>query len=240
MRALVERSHRDGELLRARDLTADVTGEEDRRALHVRAVHGTWGVALGFELEPVGGARAVAVGPGFGYDCRGREIASAERTLAPAPTLDRPADLVISADCGIRLAWREPGHACADELVLARGQFKDGRVLELDKSVRHSCRSRRFRLAGGVVEKRVAAKVTISTAPGSFRSTPYYFATLESNIDAAATLEIDNETASSFRLSFRAPAEQIKQADKKKLKVRVHWVGVEPVPRCEFGPEENR
>src|SRR4051812_4682246 len=143
---------------------AAVDADAARRALHVRAVHGTWGVALGFELALADGGQAVAVGPGFGYDCRGREIASAELLQTRLPSLGEPADLVISAECGGRLRWREPGRGCDDELVLARAQFKDGHVVELDDSVRRWCRARRFRMAAGVVEKQLAAKMTISTA----------------------------------------------------------------------------
>ncbi len=240
MRSLVELRHEDGELLRARDLEAEVTGEADRRALHVRAVHGTWGVALGFALDPADNGLAVTVGPGFGYDCRGREVASANSVLVPLPSLDEPADLVASTDRKTRFHWRAPGRACEDELVLGRATFDDGRVVRLDESVRRGARSRRFRLAAGVVEKQVAAKITISTAAGGFRATPYYFATLESAAGLAATLEIDDEKATSFRLSFRAPTVKTGAAGRKKPRVRVHWVGAEPLPRGELDPEEDR
>ena len=97
-----------------------MAAEAARRALHVRAVHGTWGVALGFALEPTYSDHAVAVGPGFGYDCRGQAVASAERVIVPVPSTDDPADLVISqGECGLQVDWREPGRACDDEIVLA-------------------------------------------------------------------------------------------------------------------------
>jgi hypothetical protein len=240
VKPLVALRHAEGELLRARDLEAAVAGEAARRALHVRAVHGTWGVALGFALEPEDGGRAVAVGPGFGYDCRGREIASAERLLVPLSSRQDSADLVVWDRCGIRLGWREPGRACEDELLLARGRFEAGRAVALDESVRRWCRSRRFRLAAGIVEKQFAAKLNVSTAAGGFRTAPHYFATLATEARVGVTLEIDNETATSFRLSLRGPTGQIAAANRDKLTARVHWVGVERLPRCGIDPEEDR
>jgi hypothetical protein len=233
VRPLVELRHHDGELLRARDLAAEVTAEAARRALHVRAVHGTWGVALGFAIKPTNGDHAIAVGPGFGYDCRGRAVASAERVIVPAPSTDDPADLVVSqGQCGLRLDWRAPGRACDEEMVLARAGFKNGRLAELDESVRQWCRARRFHVASGIADKQIAANITVSTAAATFDTTPRYFATLEASLDAAATLEIDREKPGSFRLQLRAPHEQIRQAEKRKVKVRVHWVGVEALPMC--------
>jgi hypothetical protein len=240
VKPLVELRHAEGQLLRAPDLEAAAAGEAARRALHVRAVHDTWGVALGFALEPEDSERAVAVGPGFGYDCRGREIASAERLLVPLPSRADPADLVVSNRCRIQFRWREPGRACEDELVLARGRFEAGRATALDVSVRRWCRSRRFRLSAGIVERRFAQTLKVSTATGGFRTAPRYFATLETDALVGVALEIDNETTASFRLSLRAPQEQIADAARKKLTARVCWVGVERLPRCGINPKEDR
>lgn len=73
----------DGQLLTARDLEDDAAFESRFRQLHVRALHNTWGVALGYAVKRVA-SNLVEVGPGIAYDCRGREIISA-RTLNVGP-----------------------------------------------------------------------------------------------------------------------------------------------------------
>jgi hypothetical protein len=240
MRPLFDQRHRDGEELAARDLAADVANEDARRALHVRAVHGTWGVALGFDVQPDDATHALAVGPGFGYDCRGRAIVSPQQVLVPIPSLDETSDLVVSASCGIRFCWRQPDRACDDDLVLVRAHFKGGRTTGLDTSVRHCCRARRFRLAAGVAETRLKERIAVSTDAGSFASVPYFFATLEMGVQLTATVEIDSEKTSGFRVVLRAPADQLHDALSANVDVRVHWVGVEPLPRCGTEQEESR
>lgn len=74
----------DGQLLTARDLQDDVAYEARMRGLHVRALHNTWGVALGFEVT-VQNSNVVKVSPGIAYDCRGREIFSARDLLVGPP-----------------------------------------------------------------------------------------------------------------------------------------------------------
>jgi len=92
----------DGQLLTDRDLQDDAAFESRLRGLHVRAMHNTWGVALGFSVSRIKG-NVIEVGPGIAYDCHGREIISA-RTLnvgpPPAPGQSQASawyfDLVIS------------------------------------------------------------------------------------------------------------------------------------------------
>lgn len=78
--------HFEGELLAARDLQDDVTFESQLRGLHVRAMHNTWGVALGYDVSLVGGNR-LQVGPGIAYDCRGQEIVSSHTLTVGLPVL---------------------------------------------------------------------------------------------------------------------------------------------------------
>jgi hypothetical protein len=59
--------------------------------LHVRAMHNTWGVALGYEVGVDDSGTAATVGPGIAYDCRGREVISA-RTLALGVPTPPPGD----------------------------------------------------------------------------------------------------------------------------------------------------
>lgn len=77
--------HFEGELLTARDLQDDVAYETRLRGLHVRALHNTWGIALGFDVRLDPNETTVLLGPGIAYDCRGREIISSRTIAVPAP-----------------------------------------------------------------------------------------------------------------------------------------------------------
>src|SRR5262245_6685655 len=67
-------SHHTGQLLTARDLQDDVNYDARMRGLHVRALHGVWGIALGFEVLASGDPKSLVVTQGMAYDCAGREI----------------------------------------------------------------------------------------------------------------------------------------------------------------------
>lgn len=71
-------SHHDGQLLTARDLQDDVSYDARMRGLHVRALHGVWGIALGYQVLPTGDPRFLQVTQGMAYDCAGREIIMSE------------------------------------------------------------------------------------------------------------------------------------------------------------------
>jgi hypothetical protein len=75
-----------GDLLTARDLAADREGESRLRALHVRAVHDSWGIALGFYPVTSDAGDAILVGPGLAYDACGREIVLEHPTVLDRPT----------------------------------------------------------------------------------------------------------------------------------------------------------
>jgi hypothetical protein len=84
----------DDQLLKAEDLQDDVAYEARMRELHVRTVHNTWGVALGFDIDVSKDGDAVLIGPGIAYNCSGRELISV-RTLGiglPAPPIGSQAD----------------------------------------------------------------------------------------------------------------------------------------------------
>jgi hypothetical protein len=55
------------------------------RGLHVRALHNTWGVALGFEVSLSPNRDAVQVGPGIAYDYTGREIVLSRTLVVELP-----------------------------------------------------------------------------------------------------------------------------------------------------------
>ncbi|MFN0147231.1 MAG: hypothetical protein ACKVT1_12035 [Dehalococcoidia bacterium] len=67
--------HFEGQALVAPDLQDEADYETRLRGLHVRAMHNTWGVAIGFEVSRLS-ERLIHVGPGIAYDTSGGEIVS--------------------------------------------------------------------------------------------------------------------------------------------------------------------
>ncbi|MHB1224675.1 MAG: hypothetical protein ACYC2G_11645 [Gemmatimonadaceae bacterium] len=88
----------DGCALTHGDLAAAVAHEERMLALHVAALHDTWGVALGLAVAVGADGRSVLVGPGLAYTAGGHALILAVATPAPAfPSGASTADLVIGA-----------------------------------------------------------------------------------------------------------------------------------------------
>jgi hypothetical protein len=112
---------RDSQQLAARDLADDADHESWMRALHVRAMHDTWGVATGFALAVEETQGGVMVGPGVAYDGRGRDIVVADelRLAAPQPPASSPgllAGLEVQLVCSYGgRGQRRHGLVCADE-----------------------------------------------------------------------------------------------------------------------------
>jgi len=78
--------YHDGQLLAAADLRDDVGHQTRMRELHVRGLHGVWGIALGYDVVLTAEGSAFRVTQGLAYDCAGREI------IMPATlTVDVPA-----------------------------------------------------------------------------------------------------------------------------------------------------
>jgi hypothetical protein len=89
----------DGQLLAARDLQEDLDYQSRMRGLHVRALHNTWGIALGLGMQLSNGDHLLAA-PGLAYDCHGQELLSTDTFQLPVPP-DLPAAgliLVITKD----------------------------------------------------------------------------------------------------------------------------------------------
>jgi hypothetical protein len=80
-------TYRDGQLLTALDLRDEQRRHDRLRGLHVRYLHDTWGIALGFEVRKAEGNRAVVVGPGYAVDGTGRYILLAESIPIAVPSI---------------------------------------------------------------------------------------------------------------------------------------------------------
>jgi hypothetical protein len=117
---------RDSQLLAARDLADDADHESWMRALHVRAMHDTWGVATGFALAVEETQRGVKVGPGVAYDCRGHDIVVADELRLAAPQPPAAATLpglVQGLEVQLVCAYggrglRRDGLGCAEESIV--------------------------------------------------------------------------------------------------------------------------
>jgi len=89
-------TYRDGQLLDARDLRDDHRRESRLRRLHVRYLHGTSGIAFGFDVAQLDdkrvnvdtGGTALVVGPGYAVDESGRDLLLPESVQPPLPTSD--------------------------------------------------------------------------------------------------------------------------------------------------------
>jgi hypothetical protein len=96
--ALERVSFHDGQLLAARDLRDAQSYEARLLEQHIRGLHATWGIALGYRLlrDPV--QRRVLVEPGLAYDACGRSLVLGGVHGLPWPQLAPgapPIDLVI-------------------------------------------------------------------------------------------------------------------------------------------------
>lgn len=78
--------HKQGERLVAPDLQDEQGVESWLRAVHVVALHDTWGIALGFGVQAEADLGGLLVAPGLAYDCQGREIVLAEAAALSLPT----------------------------------------------------------------------------------------------------------------------------------------------------------
>jgi hypothetical protein len=88
-------TYREGQLLAALDLQDDKRRNDRLRWMHVRYLHDTWGIALGFEVRKKADGAAVIVGPGYAVDSRGRDILLSSAMEIPVPSLAGPATIVL-------------------------------------------------------------------------------------------------------------------------------------------------
>jgi len=78
-------TYRDGQRLWASDLRDTERRDESMRWLHVRYLHRTWGVALGYEIQLTNSRTAIVLGPGYAIDQSGRDLLLAKGLLIPTP-----------------------------------------------------------------------------------------------------------------------------------------------------------
>lgn len=89
-------TYREGQRLTARDLQDDRARLARLRRLHLRHLHDTWGIAIGFDVQAAGPA-AVAVGLGYAIDSAGRDLVLSANVAIPVPAVAGPASFVLVA-----------------------------------------------------------------------------------------------------------------------------------------------
>jgi hypothetical protein len=81
----------NGQQLRAADLSAVQSFHRELRWLHNRALH-DWGIAFGFAVNGLTGARTVQLEAGYALDCQGRDLILSEATELAVPAVASAAD----------------------------------------------------------------------------------------------------------------------------------------------------
>ena len=113
-----------GQLLASSDLQTQMRVVAELRRQHNRAVHSAYGIAIGLSVEDIKD-KALPIGCGLAYDCRGRELIVPVSTSVPlpSPAITSPYLLVITYDAlGLgTLSWKVQGAPTSSEgVALAR------------------------------------------------------------------------------------------------------------------------
>ena len=104
----------EGSRLTHRDLADAIEHESRLLALHVAAMHGTWGVALGLRLAIGSDLHSVRVTAGSAYTARGESVVVAESMMVQGPVGASGAyDLLISPPAARTGCSRDVLPACA-------------------------------------------------------------------------------------------------------------------------------
>ena len=97
--------YRDGQRLSALDLNDDCRSAARKRHIHAQYLHGTWGIALGFEVTQTA-TDSLSVAPGYAIDEAGRDLLLAHAVHIPVPALEKPVTLVLTMNCWEDGAYR--------------------------------------------------------------------------------------------------------------------------------------
>lgn len=104
----------EGSRLTHRDLADAIEHESRMLALHVVAMHGTWGIALGLRLSIGGDLHSVRLTAGGAYTARGESVVVAESMMVQGPAgASGVYDLLISPATARTECTRDVLPACA-------------------------------------------------------------------------------------------------------------------------------
>jgi hypothetical protein len=193
MRELERVRYWQGQLLASGDLQTQIGSDAELRALHNRALHRAYGIAVGLVPSLVEGGLELTCG--MAYDCSGRGlVVEQDRTIALPPAGADPLVLVLShdpaADDGIALTWKPPNNVNPNtEIAVTMLKFESG--TEIDHRFRPVVARpmARPRLATGTTipgetpwkswkigDEEIGVQVTIDTSAAGYTQTPHYFA----------------------------------------------------------------
>lgn len=159
---------RDGQTLSAADLSTEQSEADRLRRLHIRYLHGVWGVVEGLSVAADGPA-AVQVAPGYALDAAGAMLLWPQADAIAAPTgiaqaatlylvISRPEEAVCGCEAGPRrfdcsegradriergvLSWKTVRQVRPGaDVLLARGLVSGGRIGDIDASVQRRAAS---------------------------------------------------------------------------------------------------
>ena len=120
----------DGAELAHIDLRDAVGYEARMLAVHVRAMHDTWGIASGLEVKLAADARSVHVTKGAAYDCRGNVLVLPAKTTVPAPTEAKPDETQPAFDLVLRTAGAGDARSC-ERMATCNADTKSPRPTKL-------------------------------------------------------------------------------------------------------------
>jgi hypothetical protein len=183
-----------GQLLASGDLRTQIRSDAELRALHNRAIHRAYGIAIGLTPTLVEGKLELTCG--MAYDCDGRGLVVAQdRTIdLPAQMTGSPT-LVLSCDptdvCGVALSWKPAQDVNpAREVAITRLNLGPaGAQIDPDFMRAVARPMARPRLATGttipgetawkswqVGDSEVGVEVVVDTSAAGYTRIPHYFA----------------------------------------------------------------
>jgi hypothetical protein len=249
-----------GRRLAAADLRDLLALADQQRRRHVRALHATWGIAAGLDVEHEPG-RGFVVRPGVAYDICGRLVViGASVALAGSDELPGPRLVVVRAD-------RAAGEPAATVRVVAEAEVELGLdvplgLLDPDAATaqpgvrRHAAGAAPVILAAGLVRHGTAVatgvprhwSAWIDTTAAGFPALPVYVAGLAAGGAPAgvgvATVQIGDARPDGFEVQVRRAAAGTAGLDAQALTTTpedVTWIAalpqepaavVEPLPQA--------
>jgi hypothetical protein len=191
-----------GQLLASEDLTTQLRVDQELRRLHNHALHDSYGIAIGLELERDEVTGEIKIDSdenlnlicGLAYDCSGRELVLQSNRALPLPP-DFPMTLVIRRDDnsidGIALTWKRPRDINSNVEIAVTRLIEGLPTPKVDPLFRQFVARplARPRIATGqtipgqttwqpwkIGDIEVGVRVRIDTSAGGFTRQPHYFA----------------------------------------------------------------
>lgn len=258
----------DRQVLAGEDFRSALAYLDARRARHVRGAHGTWGVAIGLDVQAdlKTSPRVATVTTGLAYDASGRELlVEGRREVAIPGEASGTVTVTLTSDgpppgARLRIASADRPLRRGREVPLATLELGTGR---LDRSSRPHARSMAPpRVAGWHVAEGAAPAtgstwahtITVDTSAAGFVTTPIYLVQQALAGSAAArpvgllgpVLDLLDAAPTRFLIAVRFLAGTADAASAVATLSRqvvanplaFDWVGLEPAPAAGIPPTD--